>query len=137
VFRPPRYENCVRCAKYVEQSRIRDSDYMKDNFEIYIIPNISLFPVAPNLEHRASVKRFVSLQFLNPKTVGRMGDQPVVRPLPMQTQNKHRQTSMPSVEFEPTIPAFERAKTVYALDPAATVIVIPNIILRILFQKAM
>jgi hypothetical protein len=31
---------------------------------------IYIFPVAPNLEHRASVKRFVSLQFLNPKTVG-------------------------------------------------------------------
>jgi hypothetical protein len=32
--------------------------------------SLSLSPVAPNLEHRASVKRFVSLQFLNPKTVG-------------------------------------------------------------------
>jgi hypothetical protein len=29
---------------------------------------------------------------------------------------------MPSVEFEPTIPAFERAKKVHALDRAATVI---------------
>jgi hypothetical protein len=29
---------------------------------------------------------------------------------------------MPQVEFEPTIPVFERAKTVYALDRAATVI---------------
>jgi hypothetical protein len=51
--------------------------------------SLSLFPVAPNLEHRASVKRFVSLQFLNPKTVGRapwMGDQPIARPLPIQTQ---------------------------------------------------
>jgi hypothetical protein len=45
---------------------------------------ISLSPVAPALEPRASVKRFVSLQFLNPKTVDRTpwtGDQPVVRPL--------------------------------------------------------
>jgi hypothetical protein len=45
----------------------------------------SLFPVAPTLEHRASVKRFVSLQFLNPRTVDRIpwaGDQPVARPLP-------------------------------------------------------
>jgi hypothetical protein len=36
-------------------------------------------------EHRASVKRFVSLQFLNPKRIGRTsvsGDQPVTRPLP-------------------------------------------------------
>jgi hypothetical protein len=29
---------------------------------------------------------------------------------------------MPRVEFEPTIPVFERAKTVYALDRTATVI---------------
>jgi hypothetical protein len=29
---------------------------------------------------------------------------------------------MPSVEFEPTIPASERAKTVHALDRAATAI---------------
>jgi hypothetical protein len=28
---------------------------------------------------------------------------------------------MPSVGFEPTIPVFERAKTVHALDRAATV----------------
>jgi hypothetical protein len=55
-----------------------------------------------------------------------MGDQPVARPLPThrttQTQNKRTQTSMPWVEFEPTIPAFERAKTVHVLDRAATVI---------------
>jgi hypothetical protein len=29
---------------------------------------------------------------------------------------------MPQMEFEPTIPAFERAKTVHTLDRAATVI---------------
>jgi hypothetical protein len=48
------------------------------------------------------------------------GDQPVTRPLP--TQNKHRQIFMPRVEFELTIPVFERAKMVLALDPAVTVI---------------
>jgi hypothetical protein len=42
-------------------------------------------------------------------------------------QQKHRinaythQTSMPWVAFQPTIPASERAKTVHALDRAATV----------------
>jgi hypothetical protein len=39
-------------------------------------------------------------------------------------QHKHRkstQLSMPKVEFEPIIPAFEWAKTVYALDRADTV----------------
>jgi FAD synthase len=39
-----------------------------------------------------------------------------------QTQNKHRNTSMPRVGFKPTIPAFERVKTVHVLDRAATVI---------------
>jgi hypothetical protein len=55
-----------------------------------------------------------------------MGDQPVARPLPThrttQTQNKRTQITMPSVGFELTIPAFERANTVHALDHAATVI---------------
>jgi hypothetical protein len=32
------------------------------------------------------------------------------------------QTSMPQVGFKPIIPMFERAETVHALDPAATVI---------------
>jgi hypothetical protein len=54
------------------------------------------------------------------------GDQPVARPLPTQdnanTEEMHTQTSMPWVRFEPTIPAFERAKTVHVLDRAATVI---------------
>jgi hypothetical protein len=54
------------------------------------------------------------------------GDQPVSRELPAhrttQTRNKRTQTSMPQVRFEPTIPVFERAKTVHALDHAATVI---------------
>jgi hypothetical protein len=36
-------------------------------------------------------------------------------------QNKSTQTSMPRVGFEPTIPVFERAKTVHASDRAATV----------------
>jgi hypothetical protein len=39
-----------------------------------------------------------------------------------QTQNKRRQTSMPWVGFEPTIPVFQRAKTFHASDRAATVI---------------
>jgi hypothetical protein len=54
-----------------------------------------------------------------------MGDQPVARPLPAhrtaQTQNKRTQTSMPQVGLEPTIPVFERAKTVHGSDRAATV----------------
>jgi hypothetical protein len=48
---------------------------------------VSVFPGAPTSEHKASVKRFLSLKFLNPKTVGRTPwtrDQPVARPLPTQ-----------------------------------------------------
>jgi hypothetical protein len=59
-------------------------------------------------------------------TVGRTpwtGDQTFARPLPAhrtaQTQNKRIRTCM---GFEPTIPMFEWAKTVHALDRAATVI---------------
>jgi hypothetical protein len=70
-----------------------------------------------------------SFSFLILYTVGRTpstGDQPVARPLPThtttQTQNKRIQTSMPRVEFDPTIPVFERAKTINALDRTATVI---------------
>jgi hypothetical protein len=37
-------------------------------------------------------------------------------------QNKRTQTSMSQVGFEPTIPAFELAKTVLALECVATVI---------------
>jgi hypothetical protein len=39
-----------------------------------------------------------------------------------QTWNKRTQTSMPRMGFELTIPVFKRAKTVHALDRAATVI---------------
>jgi hypothetical protein len=70
-----------------------------------------------------------AFQFNPIHTVGRTpwtGDQPIVRVLPIhgttQTQNKHTQTSRPRVGFEPMIPVFERAKTVHALDSAATVI---------------
>jgi hypothetical protein len=68
-------------------------------------------------------------QFLNLYAVGRTpwtGDQPVARPLPThrtaQTQNKRTQPSMPRLGFEPTIPAFEWAKTVHTSDRTATVI---------------
>jgi hypothetical protein len=52
-------------------------------------------------------------------------DQPVARPLPKhrttQTQNKRAKLSCPEWGLKPTIPASERAKTVHALDRAATV----------------
>jgi hypothetical protein len=53
-------------------------------------------------------------------------DQPIARSLPTHrtthTQNERTQISMCRVGFESTIPVFERAKTVPALDRAATVI---------------
>jgi hypothetical protein len=53
------------------------------------------------------------------------GDQPVARSLPTnrttQTRNKSKQTSKPRVGFEPMSSAFERAKTVHALECAAAV----------------
>jgi hypothetical protein len=56
-------------------------------------------------------------------TVGRTpwtGDQPVARPLPAQIgqhkQNIRTQPSVPQMGFEPTIPVFERAKTIHALQ---------------------
>jgi hypothetical protein len=55
-----------------------------------------------------------------------MKDQPFTRPLPThrttQTQNKRTQTSMPRVGFKTMISVFAQAKTVHALDCAATVI---------------
>jgi hypothetical protein len=76
-----------------------------------------------------SVGSWPLFQFINLYTVGGTpwtGDQPVARPLPThrtsKTENKRTETSMPRVGFEPTTPMFERAKTVHALDRAATAI---------------
>jgi hypothetical protein len=60
-------------------------------------------------------------------------DQPVLTPLPAhrttQIQNKRTQTFMPQIGFEPTIPVFEQAKTVLALNSTATVIENPGSLL--------
>jgi hypothetical protein len=67
-------------------------------------------------------------QFLNAihGTTSWMEDQFATRPLcthrTTQTQNRCTHTTMPLVGVEPTIPTFERAKTVHALDHGATVI---------------
>jgi hypothetical protein len=71
------------------------------------------------------VKRFVSLQFLNLRhSVGLLGlgISPSQGRYLTQTQDKHKQTTMPRVGSEPTIPTFEPAKTVHALYRAVTVI---------------
>jgi hypothetical protein len=89
---------------------------------------ISLKSCYTHLEHKTSVKRFVSLLFLNLRqSVGLFGRG--ISPSkgrylhrPKQAQNKRTQTSMSRVGFEPTIPVFEGVKTFHALDSAATVI---------------
>jgi hypothetical protein len=56
-------------------------------FYIWIDQRTAIVIRSPTLDHRSSVKHFVSLQFLNPKTVIRTplrGGQPVTRPLPTQ-----------------------------------------------------
>jgi DUF1365 family protein len=52
------------------------------------------------------------------------GDEPIARPLPTRRttkQNKRTQISMHLVGFESTIPVFEQAKKVHALECASTV----------------
>jgi hypothetical protein len=74
------------------------------------------------------MKRYVSFQFL----VGLLGRRISSLQGPylhrrIQTENECRETSMPRVGFESTIPVFMRAKTVHALDRTATLIVHSNI----------
>jgi hypothetical protein len=91
----PRFENKI------SRMRGRNADYLAVMFSEKQCCNIfsglisseqnsySLFPVAPTLEHGASVELFVSLQFLNPITVDSapwMGHELVSMPLPTQTQ---------------------------------------------------
>jgi hypothetical protein len=94
---------------------------------------IYLCSCSSHLEHRASVKRFVSLQFLNlGHSVGLLGkgispSQGRYLYRTIQTQNILRQTSMmPRVGFQPRVPVFEWVKTFHALDSAATVIGSPT-----------
>jgi hypothetical protein len=80
---------------------------------------IHLWLYGPVLE----LGRFFS--FLILYTVGRTprtGDQPVQGRYLHTGQHKHNKRTQTYMRFEPTIPVFERAKTVHTLDRAATVI---------------
>jgi hypothetical protein len=71
-----------------------------------------------------ALQPFVGPWFLMFYTINRTpwtSDQPVARPLPTH-RTTQTQTSMSQVGFELTIPLFERAKTVHAIDHAATAI---------------
>jgi hypothetical protein len=114
---------------HVNKEIIYLSIYLPDWLSIYlsIYPSIYL-QYLWLYSHLLDLGRFS--RFLIFYRVGRTPwteDQPFARPLPEhigqpQTHNKRIQTSMPRVGFEPMIPVFERAKTVHALDNAATVI---------------
>jgi hypothetical protein len=100
------------------RSKVLTHESWRTDYLIYLSIYLWLYSPLLNLGHFFN---FVILY-----TVGRTpwtGDQPVARCLPTQrttqTQNKRTHTSIPWVGFEPTIPAFERAKTVHALDSAA------------------
>jgi hypothetical protein len=90
-------------------------------FTIYLPTALQLF--IGDLGHFLS---FLILVFYTADRTPWTGDQPVARPSSThrttQTQNKCAQWSMPQVQFECTIPVFERAKIINVLDCAATVI---------------
>jgi hypothetical protein len=122
-----------RTSKRLSMCYNEKSPWISESFIITSIWGISIYLSAclsVCLSRAYSPRgRWSLFQFLNPYTVGRppwTGDQPVSRPLPThrttQTENKRTQTSMTRVGFEPTIPVFQRAKTVHALDRAATAI---------------
>jgi hypothetical protein len=105
---------------------LKPSRRMRENVFSKALVESHSFPLYSSAVLQTLASFSVSLIF---HTVGRIpwtGDQPVTRLLSArrttQTQNKHTQTSMPRVGFEPKIPAFERAKTVHVFDCAATVI---------------
>jgi hypothetical protein len=99
---------------------IRNTLKTDDNFLIYIYIYIYIYGSIALV----GVGRFFSF-LIDTQSVGLLGR----RISPSQghylhtEQHKHRtntQTSMPRVGFEPTIPVFERAKTVHASDRATT-----------------
>jgi hypothetical protein len=75
-----------------------------------------------------SVKRFLSLQFRNPKTDGRTPwpeDQAIARPLPIQdnTNTEYTQRDIHTLSGIRTHePSFRAGEDSYALDRAATVV---------------
>jgi hypothetical protein len=113
-----RYSECPHTEPKTQIQAIHDIFIIQTSWLISY-KDIVVYSCCSHLEHGASVKRFVSLQFLNLRhSEGLLGR--VISPsqgrYQTQTQNKRTQTSMPWVRFEPTIPAFERAKTVWHSD---------------------
>jgi hypothetical protein len=84
--------------------------------------SVCLYSCCSNLEHRASVKFFISLQFPNLRqSVGlheRRISPPEARYLHRKTQTQHkmRRRSISLEGFEPAIPTLEWVKIFYALE---------------------
>jgi hypothetical protein len=92
-------------------------DILKNSLFVQKYIFLFFYSCCSHLEHRASVKRLVSLQFLRQlvRLLGQ-GISPSQGRYLTQTQNKHKQISMSWVGFEPMIPVFERTETFRALD---------------------
>jgi hypothetical protein len=71
-----------------------------------------VYSCCSHLEHKTSVKRFVSLQFLNLVRYSVRLFERVISP----SQIRY----LTQTDIHATIPAFKRAKTVHTLDRAAT-----------------
>jgi hypothetical protein len=101
---------------------IKDDEWVKDfdgsndtSHNIIFFFNGSTAPLGPGLF-------FSFIIIFTDGRAPRTSDQLVARPLPKHRINTYtHQTSMPCMGFEPTTSASERAKTVPALDPVATV----------------
>jgi hypothetical protein len=117
--------NVIGWALYYSDRGIKFSVWVPIIIDMQSFFFFLFYSGSSQLEHRASVKHFVSLQFLNLRqSIGPLGRgiSPSQGRYLTQTQNKHNQTSMHWVAFEPTIPVSERAKTFHALDRATSVI---------------
>jgi hypothetical protein len=127
VFLALQYKQYIQCYNKTPKSVATSSSVSLSVYlSIYLSLCLCVYLSIHGSTELVGLGRFFS--FLIIYTVGRTpwtGDQNVARLLPVhttQTQNKRTRTSMPRVGLEHTIPPFERAETVHAVDRAATVI---------------
>jgi hypothetical protein len=123
VYRPRRrnYLVTVRTTEFIQDQQFS----LREHFLIYFFIH---FPVVPNW-NIGPLSRFLwsHIQLDTRKDSSGRVISPSQRPLPTQdniTYKHNRQTSMPRAGFEPEIPATKWLQTYYALDSAATGILI-------------
>jgi hypothetical protein len=103
----------------------RSPPSQKDYFSV--LPYIFFFSSGSSSPFRAQASYSFPQSFFTDGRTPWTSDQPVVRPLPKHrtTQRQNRRIHTPNIHalngLESTIPASELAKTVHALDRAATV----------------